>query len=110
MSSLNSEMQMRALLAEDEHGEEPASSRLKARLYTALIHKQQESGPLASLEESVSLGHGICVFENLVQITPTAAAVKSRFFCQICHARVLAEHLEDPPIFWASCPYVQFKN
>lgn len=110
MSGLDDEKQFHTLLAESEHGGGPAPSSLKARLYTALIHTQQESGPLASLDVSVSAGHRICVFEKLVQIAPIGTAAKSPFFCQVCHARVLSEHLENPPIFWANCPYVQFKS
>lgn len=110
MPDLDSERQMRALLADDQYGSEPAPSSLKARLYSTVIRKQQESGPLASLDASVSAGNGICVFEKLVQIAPVPDLAKSPFFCQVCHARVLAEHFENPPIFWANCPYVRFKT
>ena len=90
--------------------EEPAPSSLKARLYSALIHEQQQTGPLASLDASVEAGHGICVFEKLVQIAPIGEQSKSPFFCQVCHARVLAEHFDNAPIFWPHCPYVKFKE
>lgn len=90
-------------------GEEGAPSSLKARVYSALIHKQQQTGRLASLDESVEAGHGICVFEKLVQIAPIGERAKTPFFCQVCHARVLAEHFNSPPIFWSHCPYVKFK-
>lgn len=89
--------------------EERAPSSLKARLYSALIHKQQQTGPLASLDASVEAGHGICVFEKLVQIAPVGKQAKTPFFCQVCHARVLAEHSDTPLIFWSHCPYVKFK-
>lgn len=104
------EKHIRSLLSESGIREEHAPASLKARLYTALIHKQQESGPLASLDASVSIGHGLCVFEKLVQIAPVGEGAKSPFFCQVCHARVLAEHLDNPPIFWPNCPYVAFKR
>ena len=87
-----------------------APSSLKARLYSALVRKQQESGPLASLDATVASGHEICVFEKLVQIAPLAENVKSPFFCQVCHARVLAERFDRPPIFWPHCPYVEFRG
>ena len=109
MPGEDSEMQLRALLEDDENRRELAPSSLKARLYSTLVRKQQESGSLASLDSSVSAGRGVCVFEKLVQIAPIPDAAKTPFFCQACHARVLAEHLENPPIFWANCPYVQFK-
>jgi len=36
--------------------------------------------------------------------------VKSLNICRVCHARVLAEHLENAPIYWGGCPYVEFKK
>lgn len=91
-------------------GEKRAPSSLKARLYSVLIDEQQHTGPLASLDASVEAGHGICVFEKLVQIAPIGEQAKSPFFCQVCHARVLAEHFDNPPIYWPNCPYVRFKE
>lgn len=98
------------LLSEPEPTGERAPSSLKARLYSALVRKQQEDGPLASLDATASAGHHLCVFEKLVQIAPVNARAKSPFFCEVCHARVLAEHFNDAPIFWAGCPYVKFKE
>lgn len=98
-----------ALLSHPEIEGERAPSSLKARLYSALVRKQQVSGPLASLDATVSSGHEICVFEKLVQIAPVGEKAKSPFFCEICHARVLAERFDQAPIFWAGCPYVKFK-
>ncbi len=109
MPSPETERQWQALLADDEESRASAPSSLKARLYSALIRSQQETGPLASLEVSVAGGHGVCVFEKLVQIVPVADEAKTPFFCTTCHARILAEHFDNPPIFWAHCPYVQFK-
>jgi hypothetical protein len=110
MAESEFEMDFKALLTEGAEGVEGAPSSLKARLYSGLIRKQQESGPLASLKTSSSAGRKLCVFEKLVQITPIAEQAKSPFFCEICHARLVAEHFENPPIFWAGCPYVKFKN
>ena len=87
-----------------------APSPLKARLYTALIARQSETGGLRSLAETSAGGRGLCVFEQLVQIAPVGQTVKSVFYRGVCHARVLAEHFENPPIYWANCPYVQLKN
>jgi hypothetical protein len=100
----------RDLFAASAQGGVRAPASLKARLYTALVHKQQTEGALASLDESVSSGRGICVFEKLVQIAPIGERAKSPFFCNTCHARVLAEHFEHPPIFWPNCPYSVFKE
>jgi hypothetical protein len=104
------EMELTALLSESEESDERAPASLKARLYSALIRKQQESGRLATLQASVSAGHKICVFEKLVQISPVNDNTKSRFFCEVCHARVLAERFDNAPIFWAGCPYVKFRE
>lgn len=111
MPESDSEMELRALLAAEIHqiGERAPSS-LKARLYSGLIRKQQESGPLASLNTSVAAGHALCVFEELVHIAPVGEKAKSPFFCEICHARVMAERFEHPPIFWPGCPYVNFRK
>lgn len=110
MPSLDDDKNFRNLFA--GYGDQPerAPSSLKARLYTHLIRNQQESGALASLDRSVESGQGICVFETMVQILPVGETAKSPFFCNTCHARVLAERLEHPPIFWPNCPYVRFKE
>jgi hypothetical protein len=110
MDNPEEERQFSALLSEvpEEIGRTALSS-LKARLYSALVREQQKSGPLASLDETVAAGYGICVFERLVQISPVGERAKSPFFCQLCHARMLAEAFDNPPIFWAHCPYVAFK-
>jgi hypothetical protein len=89
---------------------EHAPSSLKSRLYSAVIREQQASGPLASLDQTVAAGHDICVFEKLVQIAPLGEKAKSPFFCQVCHARILAETFDNSPIFWPHCPYVEFKG
>jgi hypothetical protein len=83
---------------------------MKARLYTTLVRAQQADGALASLNSSVAAGHGVCVFEKLVQIAPVGDTAKSPFFCSICHARLLGETFDQPPIYWHNCPYVQFKR
>ena len=87
-----------------------APARLKSRTYTALIRRQQESGPLLGLTGSKQSGRKLCVFEELVQIAPVGTGTESAFFCQVCHARVLAENLEHAPIWWPGCPYVRFQN
>lgn len=85
-----------------------APSHLKARLYTALIQKQQESGRLRTLAETRSCGHGLCIFEDLWERLTGVEGAQSFNCCSVCHARVLAEHLERPPIYWGHCPYVAF--
>lgn len=110
MSDLSWDSVFKTLLAEPASTAERAPSSLKARLYSALVREQQATGPLASLDSTVAEERGICVWEKLVQIAPVGEAAKSPFFCHICHARVLGETFDNPPIFWAHCPYVAFKN
>ncbi len=94
----------------DAPAELATPSRLKSRLYSALIRRQEESGPLASLAETKAAGRGLCVFEQLVQISPLGEKGKSFNCCRLCHARVLAETLEKAPIHWEHCPYVGFQE
>ena len=92
----------------DEAGSEGAPSRLKAKLYTSLVQKQQESGRLRTLAETRADGHGLCVFEVLWSRVTSAEGAQSFNCCSVCHARVLAEHWEAVPIYWGHCPYVAF--
>jgi hypothetical protein len=85
-----------------------APAKLKARIYSALMLLESAAGPLASFTETAAAGRELCVFEDLVRIAPVGEGVKSLNICRICHARVLAEHLEHPPIWWPHCPYVKF--
>jgi hypothetical protein len=97
-----------------QSSEEPESvrapSKLKARVYSALIRRQQSSGPLQRLPETRKAGRGLCVFENFWQFLPLGEKAKCFNCCSLCHARVLAEHLEQPPIYWGNCPYVALKK
>ena len=106
----NEDREFSRIFTEPEDAHERAPSSLKARLYTALVREQQTTGPLASLDANVSAGRGVCVFEKLVQIAPIGNEAKTPFFCGVCHARILGEHFEKPPIFWSNCPYVAFKK
>lgn len=87
-----------------------APSRLRSRIYTAMIREQQASGPLESVKETKAAGRKLCVFEELVQIAPVGETLQRKFPCHVCHARKLAESLENPPIWWPHCPYAEFKN
>ena len=100
----------RMFLEEEPTKREAAPSVLKSRVYSALIRAQQESGPLRNLQQTAEAGRELCVFEKLVEIAPIGEHAKSPFFCQVCHARILAERLEKAPIYWRHCPYVAFKN
>ena len=87
-----------------------APSRLKSRIYSALMRQQAASGPLLALPASRAAGRGLCVFESLTSACPTGERIKQLNLCRVCHARVLAERAEGAPIFWHNCPYVDFQN
>jgi hypothetical protein len=87
-----------------------APATLKSRVYSALIREQQKSGPLKSLSESEASGYELCAWENLMAAAPIGKKAHRLFHCHACHARLLAEHFESPPIAWAHCPYVDFKK
>ena len=87
-----------------------ASSRLKSRVYSALVARQSQDGPLLSLCLTKDSGRKLCVFEALVQIAPVDESVKCMNLCHVCHARALGEHIENAPVFWPGCPYAQFQN
>ena len=94
--------------SETSQGPAKAPSRLKARLYSGLVRRQEESGRLRSLTETQVAGHKLCVFENLWQRLPVGAEAKSFNCCSVCHARGLGARVERAPIYWAHCPYVAF--
>ena len=108
----NSEDRYFDWLSESERKESgaPAPARLKSKIYSALLRKQAESGPLSSVSATRASGRELCVFEQAVEITPLPDVAKAPNFCRICHARVLAERFEHPPIYWSHCPYVRFQN
>ena len=111
MADLPEELFMETIAAQVELTDSQlAPANLRAKIYSALVLQQAESGPLASLTESMARGQDLCVFEQLVQIAPVGETVKSLNICRVCHARVLAEHFETPPIYWSGCPYVEFKK
>lgn len=89
---------------------ERAPSRLKSRIYSALLRRQAQSGPLLSLSQTRAEGRGLCVFEKMACLAPTSERVKSFNLCNVCHARLLAERVENAPIFWGHCPYVRFQD
>jgi hypothetical protein len=94
-------------------GDAPAASapaRLKSRIYSALMQREAQEGPLSSVSQSESEGRDLCVFEKAVAVTPAPDSIKSLNFCRVCHARVLAEYFENAPIYWGHCPYVAFQK
>jgi hypothetical protein len=104
------EMVARALADAEAPETRRAPSKLKSRIFSALVQQQASTGPLRSLTETKADGGRLCVFEDLVQIAPVGESLKSRNPCRVCHARVLGENVEDAPIWWPHCPYVRFQN
>jgi hypothetical protein len=111
MANLHDEQFMERIADEVELTESlVAPTRLKAKVYSALMQRQAATGPLMSLTETKACGNELCVFEELVRIAPVGEKAKSLNICRVCHARVLAEHMENAPIYWSGCPYVELKN
>ena len=107
------------LAAEDQSADLPSRSApatlksapatLKSKTYSALMNRQEESGPLLSVSRTKPT-RGLCVFENLVEVSPLSAKLGSFNFCSFCHARLLAEKMENAPIHWRNCPYAGFQT
>ena len=87
---------------------ESAPARLKSRVFSRLLAEQAATGRLLSLSETRESGRSLCVFEALVAVAPVPERAKSMNVCYICHARHLAEQLDNAPIFWPHCPYSQY--
>ena len=87
-----------------------APSRLKAKVYSALLTQQTASDPLLSVSATEASGRTLCVFEKAIEVLPVGEAIKSLNFCRVCHARVAAEKIENAPIYWPHCPYSEFQN
>lgn len=85
-----------------------APARLKASIYSTLVKRQQESGPLRSLTETKAAGGKLCLFEHAWTIAAVGEKMKRLNLCRACHARLLAEKMEKAPIYWSGCPYVDF--
>ena len=88
--------------------DERAPARLKSRLYSAIVSRMAQSGPLLDLAETKHAGGRLCVFENALTILPAGTDIRTLNPCRICHARVLGERMEHAPIFWPGCPYSDF--
>ena len=98
------------IAAAESGAAERAPARLKSRVYSAVVARLAESGPLLDLSETRQAGGHLCVFEHAVALLPLLPGVRSTNPCRICHARVLGERMEHAPIFWPGCPYSEFHN
>ena len=87
-----------------------APARLKSKVYSAVLSRLAESGPLEDLRRTRAAGGELCVFEHALTLLPIGAALCSKNPCRVCHARVLGERMDRAPIFWPGCPYSEFHN
>jgi hypothetical protein len=87
-----------------------APAPLKSKIYSAILARMAESGPLLDLNDTKKAGGRLCVFEQALTIVPVGTAIHSMNPCRICHARVLGERMDHAPIFWPGCPYSEFHN
>jgi len=98
------------LAASGPGNEDRTPARLKSRIYSALVARMGDTGPLLDLPATKSAGGHLCVFENALALLPLGADLQSLNPCRVCHARVLGERMEHAPIFWPGCPYSEFHN
>ena len=84
-----------------------APARLRSRIYSALVNRLSETGPLLSLPASEAAGGQLCIFEKALAALP-GEQIGSKNPCRVCHARVLGERLNRAPIYWHGCPYADF--
>jgi hypothetical protein len=90
--------------------EEATPARLKSRIYSAVVARMAESGPLLDLAVTKAAGNRLCVFEGALTVLPLGEGVRSKNPCRVCHARIAGERLDHAPIFWPGCPYAEFHN
>lgn len=108
MSFQDDDLGLLAEKTEPNEGATRAPARLKAKIYSALIRRQEQSGPLLSLTGTQEAGFGLCIFESFWEKLPVGHAAKCFNCCSVCHARILGERFERAPIYWQECPYVAF--
>ena len=98
--------QLAQAAGEETHDRAPAS--VKSRIYSTLVSRMAQSGPLLDLGTTKKEGGHLCVFENALTMLPGGTHLQSMNPCRICHARALGEKMERAPIFWPGCPYSEF--
>jgi hypothetical protein len=109
---MDTEQLLERLAANEEAGAAPgrAPARLKSKIYSALIERLAEDGPLRPLRAVRADGGHLCVFEHAVAALPVGNDVSAWNPCRVCHARILGERLDRAPIFWPGCPYSEFHH
>ena len=89
---------------------ERAPARLKSKVYSAVVARMAEDGPLLHLDDTKRAGGRLCVFEHALTFVPFGGDLGAKNPCRICHARLLGERVDHAPIFWPGCPYSEFHN
>lgn len=89
--------------------ERRAPTRLKSRVYSALMRASADSGPLRPLSACEQEGHDLCVWERLARAA-SAGTLEELNYCRVCHGRVLGERVERAPLAWHGCPYADFQK
>ena len=97
-------------LAGVENPELFAPSRLKSRIYSALMREATRTRQMQPLAVSETAGGCLCVFERFIQILPLPAAMGTLNYCRFCHPRLMGETMEGAPVFWKGCPYAEFQR
>jgi hypothetical protein len=90
--------------------DERTPARLKSRIYSALVARMADTGPLLDLPTTKEIGGRLCVFEHALAVLPLGADLQSMNPCRMCHARMLGERMKHAPIYWPGCPYSEFHN
>jgi hypothetical protein len=89
--------------------ERRAPTRLKSRVYSALMRASAASGPLRALSACEQAGRDLCVWEKLARAA-SKDTLEEFNYCRVCHGRVLGERIERAPLAWHGCPYANFQK
>jgi hypothetical protein len=87
-----------------------APSKLKARIFSALMREATRERRLLPLAASEAAGGRLCVFERFVHGLPLPSAMDRLNCCRFCHPRWMAETMDHAPVFWKGCPYAAFQR
>lgn len=87
-----------------------APGRLRSRILSRVQLEQVKDGPLASVSATHAAGRQLCVFEEIMRRAPVGESIRELNYCRVCHARLLAENMDEAPIWWPGCPYADFQK
>ena len=108
---MDTDQLLERLAALDADAQPPrAPSRLRSKIYSALVNRLSATGPLLGLSASAAAGFDLCIFEKALAALPGGERIESKNPCRVCHARILGERLDRAPIYWPGCPYADFQK